>query len=87
MLEWSVNDFTQIGKNVWAILSKSEHDRAVLDHMLRFHPDFEDPLFPDGKNTPKDEIFARLGRWALKGIVEDPDAERREAAWSNMVWD
>jgi MoxR-like ATPase len=87
MLEWETNDFTHIGKNVWAILSKSEHDRAVLDHMLRFHPDFEDPLFPDGKNTPMDEIFARLGRWALKGIVEDPDAERREAAWSNMVWD
>lgn len=87
MLEWLVNDFTEIGKNVWSILSKSEHDRAVLEHMLRFHPDFEDPLFPDGKNTPLDEIYARLGRWVLRGIVEDPDAERREAAWATMTWD
>jgi len=87
LLEWQVNDFTQIGKNVWSIISKSAHDRAVLDHMLRFHPDFEDPLFPDGKNTPIDEIFARLGRWALRGIVEDPDAVRREEAWATISWD
>lgn len=87
LLEWGEDDFSEIGRNVWAIVSKSEHDRAVLDHMLRFHPDFEDPLFPDGRNTPESEIHARLGRWVLRGIVADPDAERREAAWENYMVD
>lgn len=86
LLEWGVHDFAYVGKNVWAILSKSDHDRAVLEHMLRYHPDFQDPLFPDGKNTPVEEIHARLGRWILKGIVEDRDAERRERAWEDLEY-
>ncbi len=81
LLEWDYRDFSFIGKNIWAIMAKSEHDRAVLEHMLRFHPDFMDPLFPDGKTTPLDEIQARLGRVILSGIVDDPDIRRREEAW------
>jgi hypothetical protein len=81
LLEWGYRDFSFIGKSIWATMAKSEHDRAVLEHMMRFHPDFMDPLFPDGKTTPIDEVYARLGRVVLSQIVEDPDARRREEAW------
>lgn len=81
LLEWGYKDFSFIGKSIWATMAKSEHDRAVLEHMMRFHPDFMDPLFPDGKTTPIDEIYARLGRVVLNQIVEDPDTRRREEAW------
>ncbi len=84
MLEWGIMDFGAIGRHIWATLAKSEHDRAVLEHMMRFHPDFLDPLFPDAKNTPIDEIFARLGRIVLGGIVDDPDRIRREQAWKDI---
>ncbi|MBX7143185.1 MAG: ATP-binding protein [Oligoflexia bacterium] len=84
MLEWGIVDFGVVGRNIWATLAKSEHDRAVLEHMLRYHPDFMDPLFPDSKNTPLNEIHARLGRIVLSGIVQDPDTERRDAAWKTM---
>jgi len=83
LLEWDNIDFKFIGKSIWSIISKSEHDRAVLDHMLRFHPDFIDPLFPDARNAPLDEIHARLGRVVLDKIVDDPDRARREEAWKN----
>ncbi|MCB0354564.1 MAG: AAA family ATPase, partial [Bdellovibrionales bacterium] len=43
LLEWGLSEFAFVGKSIWNIISKSEHDRAVLDHMLRFHPDFIDP--------------------------------------------
>jgi hypothetical protein len=75
-----------VGKNIWSILAKSEHDRAVLEHMMRYHPDFMDPLFPDGKNTPLDEIQARLGRVVLDKIVEDPMRSKRELAWKSLEY-
>lgn len=84
MLEWGIRDFGAIGRHIWATLAKSEHDRAVLEHMMRFHPDFMDPLFPDSKNTPLDEIYARLGRIVLAQIVDDPDRQRRDRAWKEM---
>ena len=83
LLSWGIKDFSYTGKTVWPIIAKSEHDRAVLEHMMRYHPDFMDPLFPDSKNTPVEEIHARLGRVVLDKIVEDPDAKRREEAWNN----
>lgn len=86
LLEWGVQDCAWIGKNVWAMISKSEHDRAVLDHMLRYHPDFLDPLHLDGKNASIDVINARLGRIVLRDIVEDPDQDRRERAWVEMEY-
>ena len=86
LLDWQVTDFAWIGKNIWAMIAKSEHDRAVLDHMLRFHPDFLDPLYLDGKNASIDVINARLGRLVLKDIVEDPDRDRRERAWLEMEY-
>lgn len=84
MLEWGVTDFGFVGGAVWNIVSKSEHDRAVLEHMLRYHPDFMDPLVPDSKMASKDEIKARLGRVLLKNIVVDPQANERELAWRTV---
>jgi MoxR-like ATPase len=84
LLDWNTADFGWVGKNVWALIAKSEHDRAVLEHMLRFHPDFLDPLHMDGKNANLDVIYARLGRLILSEIVDDPDRDRRERAWMEM---
>ncbi len=86
LLSWGTKDFGWIGKNVWAMIAKSEHDRAVMNHMLRFHPDFLDPLYMDGKNASQDVIYARLGRIILQDIVEDPDRDRRERAWLEMEY-
>jgi MoxR-like ATPase len=86
MLDWNMTEFSFLGRNVWAILAKSEHDRAVLEHMLRFHPDFMDPLFPDGKNMPLEEVYAKLGRLCLERIVSDQRATEREAAWKNFEY-
>lgn len=86
LLDWGVQDFAWVGKNVWAMIAKSEHDRAVLDHMLRYHPDFLDPLHMDGKNASIDVINARLGRIVLRDIIEDPDQDRRERAWVEMEY-
>lgn len=84
LLEWGMADFGFVGRSIWAIISKSEHDRAVLEHMMRYHPDFMDPLVPDPRNAPLEVIHARLGRIVLSGLVDDPDAVRREAAWKTM---
>jgi hypothetical protein len=54
--------------------------------MLRFHPDFLDPLYMDGKNATMDVIHARLGRIILQEIVDDPDRDRRERAWMEMEY-
>lgn len=86
LLEWENVDFGWFGKNVWAILAKSEHDRAVLEHMMRFHPDYFDPLFPDGRNCTIEQIYARLGRVVLKDIIKDPDHLSREQAWEEMEY-
>jgi hypothetical protein len=86
MLDWGTAEFSWVGKNVWAMIAKSEHDRAVLDHMLRFHPDFLDPLHLDGRNAKIDVIQARLGRIILQEIVDDPERDRRERAWMEMEY-
>lgn len=84
LLEWGMPDYAFVGRSIWAILAKSEHDRAVFEHMLRFHPDFLDPLIADGKHAPVEEIHKKLGRLVLQGIVEDPEAAQREQAWKEM---
>lgn len=86
LLEWGLQDFSFIGKSIWNILSKSDHDRAVLEHMLRYHPDFMDPLEPDGRNAPIESVYARLGREVLKKIIADPDEHRRKEAWNNLEY-
>jgi hypothetical protein len=86
LLEWGMVDFSFVGRNIWAIIAKSEHDRAVLEHMFRFHPDFMDPLHPDGRSAPLEEIQARLGRVVLSGIVSDPLLKKREEAWKSLEY-
>jgi MoxR-like ATPase len=86
LLDWGAADFGWVGKNVWSMIAKSEHDRAVMEHMLRFHPDFLDPLHMDGKNASIDVIHARLGRIILQDIVEDPERDKRERAWLEMEY-
>jgi len=80
LLKWNINDYTFVGKSVWNILSKSPRDRAVLEHMMRFHPDFIDPLIDDAKTAPIDVIYKKLGRLLLDGLVQDPEALERERA-------
>ena len=84
LISWGCKDFGFIGKNVWNILAKSEHDRAVLEHMLRFHPDYMDPLVTDSRYCSKDIIFARFGRIVLNGILSDPEEAKRAAAMRKM---
>lgn len=79
LLEWGMADFSYVGRNLWAMIAKSEHDRAVLEHMFRYHPDFLDPLIADSRYCPIDEIYARFGRLVLKGLLEDPEEAKREA--------
>ena len=86
LLNWGMDDFSFIGKNLWAILAKSEHDRAVLEHMLRFHPDYMDPLIPDARNASIEDIYAKLGRIILDKIKEDPDSLKRERAWKELEY-
>ena len=81
MLDWGIKEFSDVGRNIWTVFAKSEHDREVLDYMMRFHPDYLDPLVPDGRNMTKEQVWAKLGRIVLEGIVHDPDAKRREKAW------
>lgn len=86
LLSWGMQDFSFVGRAIWNILAKSEHDRAVLEHMMRYHPDFMDPLVPDPRNAPLQEIHARFGRFILQDLIEDPDKERRAAAWESDVY-
>lgn len=84
LLKWGIQDFTSVAESIWSIVAKSEHDRAVLEHMMRFHPDFMDPLIPDPKNASFQDIMRRFGRVVLEGIVADPDEERRKKAWESQ---
>lgn len=68
LIKWGMRDHGFVGGAVWSLVAKSEHDRAVLEHMLRYHPDFIDPIIPDPKKASKLDIQARLGRILLKGI-------------------
>jgi hypothetical protein len=86
LINWKMTDFAFVGKNLWALLAKSEHDRAVLDHMLRYHPDYMDPLVPDARNAKPEEIHAKLGRIILDKIKDDPEALKRERAWKEMEY-
>lgn len=85
LLKWGISDFGFVGRSLWNILSKSAHDRAVFEHMLRFHPDFIDPLVTDPKFAPIDVIHKKLGRLVLNGLVEDPEIAARNAA-SKEEW-
>jgi energy-coupling factor transporter ATP-binding protein EcfA2 len=65
LLEWGIFELRTIGHSVFGILAKSEHDRAVLEHMLRYHPDFLDP-HSDPKDLTLDDVYERFGRVLLQ---------------------
>lgn len=81
MLEWGIVDFEVIGRSLWTILAKSERDRATFEQLLRFHPEFADALITDPRKASRGQIQAKLGRICLKGVVEDPDAKKRQIAF------
>ena len=81
MIEWELIDFSFVGENIFYTLAKSDHDRRIFELMLRYHPDFQDPLVPDNRNATIKQIYARLGKDLLTGIVEDIDAKRRAKAY------
>ena len=85
LLQWGITDFALIGKNLWSMIAKAEHDRKVFEHMMRYHPDFLDPLVPDARYTPIDEMYSKFGRIVLKGILKDPREEERERAEASMT--
>ena len=86
MLEWDIVDYSFLGRNVWYMLAKSESDRFVLELMLRYHPDYYDSLQPNGRKLSMDEVYAKLGRYVVKGIVDDPlDAKRKQAYKAERV--
>lgn len=76
LVHWGISDPTTVGKSVWNMISKSERDRAVLEHMLRFHPDFLDPELQDGRHAPLNEVHARLGRVILEGVTLKEDGHK-----------
>ncbi|HMO02054.1 MAG TPA: AAA family ATPase [Oligoflexia bacterium] len=86
ILRWNLAEFSFVGRSLWAMLAKSEHDRAVLEHMLRHHPDFIDPLITDPKAAPLHIIYAKLGRLLLDGIIDDPEKAKRERAWRELEY-
>ena len=79
LLRWGILDHGQVGKSLFPLMSKSDHDRAVLEHMLRFHHDFLEPGITDPRCIPVEKIYAKLGRLVLKGIVDDVQEEQRLA--------
>jgi hypothetical protein len=81
LLDWDLIDFAFVGRNLFYMLAKSEHDRTIFEQMLRYHPDFSDPLVPDNRNATLEQIHARLGRWLLEEVVDDPDSARRGKAY------
>lgn len=80
LIQWGMVDFAFVGKALWNILAKSDHDRAILEHMMRFHPEFVDPLVLDSRYVPMEEMYRKFGRILLAGIVEDPEAKKRREA-------
>ena len=81
LLEWEIVDFTFVGRNIWQMIAKSEDDRQILELMLRYHPDFHDTLYPNGRKLTLDQVHARLGREVLKGLVSDPEDVKRKNAY------
>lgn len=75
LLQWGITDPVYIAQSIWNIVSKSEHDRAVLDHMMRFHPDFANDLDINAKHLPVKEVYNRFGRAVLKGVIPLPQIE------------
>jgi MoxR-like ATPase len=71
LIEWGYDDFSAVGFSVWRMISKSTRDRAVLEHMLRYHPEFMTDYESDPALEPIQSIHAKLGRLLLRGIIDE----------------
>jgi len=67
LVQWGIFDYQIIGQSVFNILAKSEHDRAVLEHMLRYHPDFSDNSI-DPKSLTQEDVQRKFGQVILASI-------------------
>ena len=67
LVQWGIYDYQIIGQSVFNILAKSEHDRAVLEHMLRYHPDFSDSSI-DPKSLSAEDVQRKFGQVILASI-------------------
>jgi MoxR-like ATPase len=81
LLEWGITDFEVVGRTLWPLMAKSERDRTVFEQLIRFHPEFADSLIPDPRKATFKQLHAKLGRIALKGVIEDPDRLKRKKAF------
>lgn len=68
LVQWGLVDYQIMGHSVFNILAKSEHDRAVLEHMMRYHPDFAEGT-TDPKNMTVEDVYRKFGRVLLAGIA------------------
>lgn len=67
LINWGFVEYRVIGESVFNILAKSEHDRAVLEHMLRYHPDYSDSSI-DPKDMTTDDVYRKFGQVILASI-------------------
>jgi MoxR-like ATPase len=81
LLEWGITDFEVVGRTVWPLMAKSERDRVIFEQVMRFHPEFADSLISDPRKASLKQLYSKLGRIILKGVVEDPDRLRRKKAF------
>lgn len=72
MLEWGHTSYELIGSVIFRVLAKSEHDKAVLEHMFKYHPEFADPDCTNPKGVKIEEVYRKLGLLAVLGTATNP---------------
>jgi MoxR-like ATPase len=71
LIEWGYDQPADVGFQVWRMIAKSERDRAVLEHLLRYNANFHDHEDGEPSGLNIEIIYARLGKLLLKGIIRD----------------
>ncbi|MCS6960973.1 MAG: AAA family ATPase [Deltaproteobacteria bacterium] len=72
MIQWGYKEYELIGSVIFRVLAKSEHDKAVLEHMMKYHPDFADPDCVNPKALKIEDVYRKLGLLAASGIISSP---------------
>jgi len=75
LIEWGHDDLAEIGFQIWRMIAKSSRDRLVLEHLLRYHPEFLDEDYINPADEPMESIQRKLGTLLLRGII-GPDTGR-----------
>jgi len=76
-IQWGIKDYAVIGEAIFRLLAKSEHDKLVLEHMLKYHPEFADPDEIDPKTISIREVYTKLGLLVLNGVVSNPSLDMK----------